>query len=302
MISSKVVLLFGAGASYGSGCMKCTPPLATGLFTSLQQSCAETWGKIDQKYKAKFSPNFEEGMEWLYSKDGQEKYNLNNLLRDLAIYFDSFKIDNYNPNLYSKLINKFKKEIIGRKIVMATLNYECLLEYAFFSNGINSISYQGNDHPPILKLHGSCNFIPEGFKGSTEGFTLNLEQATIHTNIKFCKPGTVSNELRNVPIIPAMSLFKSDKRDIVAPGFIARIREQYQQLVSSASVVITMGVRPNPDDQHVWDVLKSVPKLYLVGGKDDSENWREQHTNSTHLGSEFGSSFKDILSIIRSIV
>ena len=301
MNNTKVVLLFGAGASYGSGILN-PPPLSKDLYESLHNSFGETWGKIDNKYDTFFSPNFEKGMEWLYSEDGQKSYNLNNLLRDLAIYFDGFHIDNYKPNLYSQLINKFKKEIIERRIVPTTLNYECLLEYAYFSNGINTISYQGSDHPPILKIHGSCNFIPEGFKGSTEGFTLNLEQATIVTSIRPCKPGTVSNELRNVPIIPAMSLFKSDKRDIVSPQFIAMIREQYQQLVTSASVVITVGVRPNPDDQHVWTVLKSVPKLYLVGNKDDSEKWRLQHPNSIFLGAEFGSSFNNILSIIRSAV
>lgn len=306
MNNPSVILLFGAGASYGAGGINNTPPLAKDLFDELYNRYPETWGKITTKEKRKFqnefkqTQDFEKCMEWLYSSKGQTNHNLNKLLRDFSVYFDSFRIDNFEENYYYKLISNFKHEIVSNKIICVTINYDCLIEYAYMESGINTITYRGFDNNPrILKLHGSCNFIPQNVTGSLNGLTINLEKSKIETNFEPCQPGKVAYNLENVPIPPAMSLFLKGKTDIVCTKMIKEIREQYKDIVQSASIVISIGVRPNKNDYHVWDSLRSVAKLFLVGGK-DCKKWKQKNSNSEYLGSTFKDAYTKIENIIKS--
>lgn len=243
-------------------------------------------------------------MEWSgYTQSKvKKKHNFNEIFRDFAIYFDSFKINDYGNNYYCRLINNFYQELLTRKVIIATINYDCLLEYAFMQAGINEITYQGlSNHPILLKLHGSCNFIPQNFTGDiSNGLKIIRGQSKIETSCKFCAPGKVKENLKSVPISPAMSLFIKDKTDTVCMSFIKKIREQYNTYVQSASIAVSIGVRPNEVDHHVWDPLKTIPKLFLVAGEEDCKNWCQQNSNSKFLGTTFKDTYLDIINIIKS--
>lgn len=74
-----ILLLLGAGASYGSGGMIDPPPISENLLDKLCTKYPTTWGKITIEDRKKFedefnkTKNFENGMEWLYSVEGQKK-------------------------------------------------------------------------------------------------------------------------------------------------------------------------------------------------------------------------------------
>ena len=296
-----VILLFGAGASYGAGGTNEKPPLSMNLFEQLQAKFPETWGTIDKQYVDKFIPDFEKGMEWLYRNDIQEKYNLSRFLVDLAVFFDRFRIEQANSNQYCRLFKHFIYELKKHKIVTATLNYDCLIEYAFYYIGIKKISYLEYDAPLLLKPHGSCNFIPQNIFVS-ENAKIILKQSKIETDIKICEPGIVSSQLNYNKMPPAMSLFVSDKTDVIAPSFIREIRTQFANSLDLNSTVISVGVRPNSTDSHIWNPLRNVAKLYIVGKKEDSQDWVLNNNNAKHIGSTFDSAFDLIIDLIKASV
>jgi hypothetical protein len=56
------LMLFGAGASYGSDTQG-TPPLGSGLFDALQIFSRETWGQVSAGEAEVFTRDFEQGMK-----------------------------------------------------------------------------------------------------------------------------------------------------------------------------------------------------------------------------------------------
>ena len=139
-----ILLLFGAGASLGCGGMTKPPPSGKELFGKLYAAYPETWGKISGQFADNFkSLTFEDGLLVLY--EAPQPYNINNLLNDMGMYFTKFKIDNMKDNLYYQLFIRYKSNILKGEIVLSTLNYDCLIEYALIGSNITSIAYYGDD-------------------------------------------------------------------------------------------------------------------------------------------------------------
>src|SRR3989344_3495636 len=140
----KILLLFGAGASNGSGGVNIIPPLGNELFKELCNQFPDSWNyKIKGNLREKFEKEgFEIGMQSLYKNPEDLAADVANLLREMTIYFSKFTIVN-RQNLYLKLVNQFSNEFKNREIIIATLNYECLIEYALISNRLN-IDWDGN--------------------------------------------------------------------------------------------------------------------------------------------------------------
>ena len=97
---SKKLIVFGAGASFGSE-KNNMPPLGNFLFNKLTTAFPDSWGLIDPKIATVFQNNFEEGMEKLANKC----YNaLTKIQIDMAKFF--VKFEPTNENLYVKLAKK----------------------------------------------------------------------------------------------------------------------------------------------------------------------------------------------------
>jgi hypothetical protein len=298
----KVLLLFGAGASYGSGGINKKIPLGKDLFTSLCLEYPRTWGaKIKGNLKDQFiKEGFEVGMDSLYKSSNGLEAEVAPLLVELSVFFSKFKIVNAN-NLYVRLVQRFDSAFRNKDIIIATLNYDCLIEYALMFSQM-TFSYLHNDQEAkLLKLHGSCNFIPLGIKMSPEGLTLKIGGATFNTAFKPVLPNEVENELASISIPSAMSLYTHEKRNIVSPNSLKLILDEYQETVQSVNTIIIVGIKPNPViDKHIWDTLTSTrARVILIGNQEASLEWvacRNSHTES--IEGKFLSKFDIICSFI----
>ncbi len=85
---TKVLLLFGSGASHGSKGLNKKPPLGRDLFEELSTLFPKTWGKIDKETSSLFKEDFELGMEKLYD----EEKRVADHLKDMSIYFSKLRL------------------------------------------------------------------------------------------------------------------------------------------------------------------------------------------------------------------
>lgn len=301
-LSEPILLLFGAGASLGSGGLNHIPPSGDTLYEKLTKKYA-TWQTIPSESSEIFKESFEKGMSSLYINETIEsQYNLANLLADMGIYFSTFSIDKPSENFYCALFNKYKSQINSRKILLSTLNYECLVEFALSIQGMDKVIYTGDEYTGVklLKLHGSCNFIPKGFSRDRQNSRLVMSRGILNTEWEPVKPADVEKALITAPF-PVMSLYTKEKNNIVNPKEIQRIQSEFQQCVNQAKVIITIGVKPDPEDRHIWDyVSKSKAELFLVGNPKNCQNWIDKCRlgNGNVLGHYFQDSFHDICNLL----
>ncbi len=134
--SSRFAVLFGAGASFGAVDPPYRPPLGAGLFEQLVSACPATWGALSDDDKQRFEgPDrglaFEQGMQWLWDRDQRGELAVQDLITDMAVFFADFQLPPGGNDCYSQLLSCIRRaNIIGNRVAIATLNYECLLELA----------------------------------------------------------------------------------------------------------------------------------------------------------------------------
>src|SRR5687768_14554101 len=150
----RVVFLFGAGASFGAGgIVPEPPPLGGQLFRILASHYRRSWGQLPADVERQMEEDFEAGMAMVYERHSMA---IPLLMREMALYFSQFRPQS-RSSLYCRLAKDVEDHIDA--LAFATLNYECVLEYALLEAGA-SIDYFGNDDngaATVWKLHGSCN-------------------------------------------------------------------------------------------------------------------------------------------------
>lgn len=286
LTAPKVLFLFGAGASCGAGgIIPETPPLGDELYGRLVATFPETWGCFSKEKQFKEihdifiqTKNFEKGMALVRNLPDYIYY-----WNAVAIYFVRFRISTPNTNSYCQLTDKYYSDIKSQKIILSTINYDCLLDCAI-SRLNPEFTYWGNGPGiKILKIHGACNFLPDigGLQGTTK---INLIwPATSKIPIKaFGKLDEIEkvinrdNIAKGIPV--AMRLYTADK-DIIGGGQeLELIQKEFESYIAKVKMVIVIGVKPNPEDRHIWGHLKNIAgKIFLVGGKIECENWAEKY-------------------------
>lgn len=309
-VKRSVVLLFGAGASFGSGGLWNRPPLSKDLLGSLSSEYPGTWGHIPSKIRMSFEDpekgiDFERGMGRLYQCQVKgEITNLAELLKDMGRFFSHFSIVRYDSNQYYKILTTFKDSILAGEIILVTLNYECLIELAASKAGMKTIYWGDSTGARLLKLHGSCNFILPSVSGTGKFI---LGSGTIRGPLAVIDPQSVDTELDSRPAPPAMSLFNIEKTDLICPDKLLDLRKEYEESVRSAELAIVVGVYPRlAGDIHVWNPLKSMNgKLGIVDKSDLVAKWRSIHRSNRDdpvLPEEFIDAYPDICSLIRSVL
>lgn len=150
----KHLLIFGAGASYGSDTVNKTPPLTNELFDQLVKFNPPDWGSLNKNFAQLFKKDFEKGMEQYAIENPQ---NITILQRAMAMYFFNYRPS--DSNLYYKLAQKIKNA--NWDGAFSTLNYERLLEISLSTIGFQPyIGKKPNklNNPIELCLpHGYCN-------------------------------------------------------------------------------------------------------------------------------------------------
>jgi len=277
IVPAKVLLLFGAGASYGAmGVSPYPPPLGPGLFGQLRKSFPDTWGKVSDEVADIFDNNGpEKGMEALDDDAYGHRWDLVQLIRDMAIYFSRFQIQDISQNLYCRFVQMYSDRILGREMLLSTLNYECLIEYALGHYGIDT-TYIG-DVPEsaarVLKVHGSCNFIPQNFLAGGASMSWTYKGG-ISTAPRFVHPNAVKQELHKAGIPSAMSMYTEQKQNPICPLVLKQLRTDFVKYCEAAKVIITVGVKPNPDDPHIWrSIADSSARIFVIADRESSNRW-----------------------------
>jgi hypothetical protein len=183
------------------------------------------------------------------------------LLTDLAVYFAAFQLPDGVPNCYSALVDLFiRSGIVGERLGVATLNYECLIELALQARGI---PFDLNPTPPrqdvfsLWRPHGACNLLVDGVaNGNMRNITMvacNYYVAGSGVRLVAVPPAQVASIYEtqsNVP--PAMSLYAPGKHSPTAPDLLEALRTRWEQWARAADIVVVIGARYVQEDVHIW--------------------------------------------------
>jgi hypothetical protein len=332
-----VVFLFGAGASYGSiDCAPYCPPLGKDLFPELLKSSGFTT-TIEGELRSRFEENFEKGMQLFLETRNIE---LPILLREMSAYFIRFTPG--PNNLYRRLATKLSEwqnnpgEHDTKGIVLATLNYDLLLEqtilnegfivgYPFDTDGKHYI-FRSNGHRlrqaivdrywaryklvfpvktpafEVLKVHGSCNFIPDVPPESFRDVMYeNYSRSAIEAPGRPVLPAGEMHDWLNrsdYSLAPAISMYAEGKQVLFSPSYVQLHQLRFQAAIEEAEKIFLIGVAIHRPDTHVWDhIAASEAWLGYVGGEPD--DFRAWCSETEHLDYRvLGKYFKDSLPAI----
>jgi hypothetical protein len=294
-----VIVLFGAGASYGAGGMSpSAPPLGNSLYRELALMFPTTWGAFPSSLQTQFYANFEDGMSALWDSGS---HAIPVLMQQMAIFFACYRLSSQRVDAYSKLLDGLTYS--GKPVLFSSLNYDCLFEVALSMAG-RAVNYFHNapasDSDIIIwKLHGSCNFLPHGGVTATRGVSFS-PGVTFGTGIRPVNPNEIATYCTgNTALYPVMAVYARGKPVQIAPEIIQRIQEFWIAAIKSASTVVIIGVHPHPADKHIWEPLSATEaKLLFVGNKKAFLDWQSKYRikgDSIYLGDHFDSSIKVIV-------
>jgi hypothetical protein len=270
----RTVVLAGAGASYGAGRIQPNPPpLGAGLYDALALKFPKDWGP--ESYLNQFADGFRKDFEktmWNELCSWKPSLTILELYRQMAEYFGEFSLDQPGYDLYSRLIDLLSARDLLTSATFGSLNYECLLEQA--------LSHSGN-RTAVLKPHGSCNYLSvdlDEWKHMLTSLSSHLEcdyQVIDPAIMQSVLPTRFSD--RQHAFFPIMSLYTMFKDSILGSARIQEIRNEWQERVSEASKIVIIGVRPNPEDHHVWDPIIANPSArgFYIGSRSQLEAWPE---------------------------
>jgi hypothetical protein len=267
-----IALLVGAGATYGAGenVFLKDPPLGKDLYKVLTATYPLTWGKHANPWAQQFEENFEMGMVLLCRANLP---SFASLLIDAGDYFAGFHPTIPNEyGEYTRLIRILNKHQLISRTTVASLNYERMIEEAAFFEGLTVFCEPVLDRTKrlvVLKPHGGWNFIY-----ATPGVNV---QGLVSVGSQHIYDGPVRRvdehleaalSWRTSGIPSAMSLFAPGKHSPVAPEYIQERRTDWASAARSASLIICIGVHPNPQDEHIWEPIKdSKADVWYIGGE-----------------------------------
>ncbi|HJX59448.1 hypothetical protein A2V61_02490 [Candidatus Woesebacteria bacterium RBG_19FT_COMBO_47_8] len=265
------VFLFGAGASHDCGdIFPHQPPLGGELHSILVSTFPDTWGKLPEDLNTLFLQNFEKGMDSLWKKHSDIS---SLLLQQLGIYFNRFTPK--NETRYGEII-KYLIKIKSDDTILSTLNYDCLLDGELTRNGFktNYLIPPNKGGILLIKLHGSCNWFLD-FEGMNRYVNFSSDMRIKAPIYSLNTPEKVTEKLTSdTPLYPVMALFTENKPAPLGFDFIEHIQKEWKNLILNVKQVIIVGVKPYPQDYHIWDPLREThANIFYVGDKQKFEEW-----------------------------
>jgi hypothetical protein len=307
-----IVILFGAGASYGAGhvCPE-APPLGEKLYNALATQFPNEWGPGSQL--GKWADNFHHDFERTMSDEVLPRLPSLSLLewhRPVATFFARYRLEGNGRDMYSRLLAELKTNGLLERLTLGSLNYDCLLEQAMVELGLATDYMLEDTHPAasisLAKIHGSSNFVTEDLfswspyltnaGSSTESpFTVlpvhGLEDA-LQRKFSTYQPA----------FFPVLGMYSQHKPSIVAPVKLSRLRNILGQRIIRAKALVLIGLRPTDHDPHLWEpVAKSrASKIGYIGSTDHYEILKKRQGNAVHLAETFEDGFTAILRMLLS--
>lgn len=292
---TKNIIIFGAGASYGSDVTN-VPPLGIRLFDALTRFNPTGWGALPNDYGVALNYDFEQGM---IKVANEQPYALPILQRAMASYF--FNFQPRTSNLYCKFATRLKQS--HKNIAVSTLNYERLLEISFTKAGLNLYIGEPNNNEIELNLpHGCCHLFCEsvrGVAGAVNFAGLNVE---INGEIKIVSdPNEFTHRITQEAFPPVMSYFEPQKRATSGQAFLNVQRERFQHLIKNALSIIVIGVKIREHDSHIWDIIKNANGRFIYcsgeSERDSFNSWTlrsRQNKDNVFINGFWAEKFEEV--------
>ena len=293
------VILFGAGASFGSGEVSPKPPpLGADLYPVLRRLFPTVWGGLSEEKVRELQNDFEAGIQRVQRDNS---HALPPLQRAMASFFFDFYPG--NSNIYRQLARKIAATSWDGALV--SLNYERLLELSLTLEGVQP--FKGN--PPnagrsvdICLPHGCCHIFCESVRGTGAGISFSGSGISTRGQVKIVADrAEFVRRIRTDAFPPVMSYFDPLKMTTSCVNFIESQRERYDNLIQGARKVVIVGVRVRTHDTHIWSALSATQGevIYcsgLSGAKEFNQWSQEQRASKTSvpLSSYFADSFPKI--------
>lgn len=257
-----ITLIFGAGASFGSGpCAPFNPPLGMHLFEKLEAR-GGAFSRLDAGVKSIFrNQSFESGM----SAIADTNTAINPLQKEIAIYLSQFMP--LSENAYVRLFKKLKSSI--KNLSVATLNYDLLIEHALLATGI-PFSYGKSKELRVLKPHGSSNFLPNLGTIVLQGNVFSncgafVDGLPVDTPLTNQEVESWCTNQKNSDISPALSMYSPTKRVVMNRSLIENIQQEFSKSIENSNLLVIVGVGLAEHDRHIWEPIKnSKGKLLIV--------------------------------------
>ena len=226
------------------------------------------------------------------------------LLRDMARFFAVFEPG--EGNLYMALIAALGGT--SKKAVFATTNYDLLIEHAIVRSGL-LISYGGLPvaprNIPVLKIHGSCNFLPDMGAGGIRGIGFDLSKAGEMSGV-LDAPIRVARSAQEIldfcatedAIAPALAMYHPSKRVLYCGSFVKSQLDAFLSSVRSASRIYVIGLRVHTIDDHIWKPLASAKSPLFYVGREPDQFLRWAGTHRRRSAFSIATSFSQALPLI----
>lgn len=298
---SRGLILFGAGASHGcSDVFPDTPPLGGQLFDELVRCYPSSWGGLPKDVGQTFSSQgFEKGMDVLY-----KSYNVLGLMSHMGLYFVQFRPKQLGSTAYAELARCVKDRGLESIVTLSTLNYECILELELSNIGLSfdyGFTPREKGRIPLLKPHGSCNFLLQGISGPPGAISMGYQAAIDGPMRAEPELSRVAEHCLTNSLPPVMCYFMEGKPVQVATNAIKQIQKRWQEEAQTSAAIVVVGVAVNPDDTHIWDFVRdSKAAVGYVAPKKSTQSfqkWCQQNRPQQHnvsLGDSFVKSIESI--------
>jgi hypothetical protein len=293
----KHVILFGAGASFGSDghhlyALGRLPPLGKDLFKQLvADPRLKTWAQLPARFVSLFeSMTFEEAMDRLDSSG--DEWEMKGWNRDLDLWRYFSRFSPLSSNLYWRLGQLVARSLRSRYWpgAFVTLNYDRLLEESLMRNRVftvvRGVSFFDDNLPPLddsqlveaCYPHGACQFFAgqnwlKGFEngGVSFGPGAGLEGTAAITHVL---------KKDNIPIacdrfqMPMICRYQSSKRPIVRNSFLELQQQRAKDLIQGAESVTIVGIYCSyRTDHHLWGALsRATGKIHYIEPDPGSQN------------------------------
>jgi len=307
-----IVILFGAGASYGAGHVVPTAtPLGAHLYDALAAKYPKEWGAeshLGRMWATQFRGDFERTM----SEEVLPVTPSLSLLewhRCIAEFFGRYRLEEGGLDMYSRLLSELQTRGLMERILFGSLNYDCLFEHAMLGLDL-AIDYLLDDLAPlgaipVTKIHGSCNFIT-GDLFSKRAYLTNANASALECAFTSLPIQGLERSLRerfatySPAYFPVLGLYSPDKPSIVAPGKLQDLRNILAETIRGATSVVLIGLRPNPHDSHLWGPIgqSRASKIAYVGGEAEYEALRKMQARAIHLAATFEACVAPVIGIL----
>jgi hypothetical protein len=242
------MIFFGAGASKGSDNTE-VPPLGPNLFDELVTFNRNGWGQIPSEFSEYFTNDFEEGMEVLSESHPDW---MSKLQRAMAAYFFNFYPQ--SSSLYRKLARRIKKS--NWTGVLASINYERLLELSLIEEGLQPFIGCPSENVNKIELclpHGCCHLFCESVKADSSAVSFNARCITTRGSVvAISSLSEFQRRIDTDAFPPVMSYFEPEKTTTSGVNFIERQRSRFSETTSNAVIIIIIGVKVRPNENHIW--------------------------------------------------